>query len=706
MRDYNYSKIILSIFVFMSSLSYSKIDFPPKYKKQKPLIANVAPVIIATGNQIYCKQTYQKIVTDITITDPDDTSTEAVYIQISSGYKNGQDQLTLTGLHPTITSSWDITTGKLKLYSPTGIPVSYVDLIAAIKDIEYTNFSATPSGIREFSISVGQANFLPSNGHYYQFVSNLGISWSDAKIAAENSTYYGLQGYLATITASDEALLVGEQASGTGWIGGTDEEQEGVWKWVTGPEKGTVFWNGAEFGSTPNFAFWNNLEPNNSQGMEDFAHITAPGVGILGSWNDLGNAGENSGAYQPKGYIVEYGGMPNDPVLEISSSTTITILSEPQLNTDIQICEGDTWTINAQFPDGSLNWYSDLTSTDVLFTGNTFTTTVLTQNTTFYYDYGCQSRNAIEIKVIPIPTIISTNNPITICAGKTISLEAITSSGNVNWYTSPTSNSILASGNSIVIPDVSKNSTYYAEAVDSGCSNKNRIPVTVSVYELPNVSDEELSICEGRTVTLNAGISNMEYLWSTGETTQTIRVNEPTNYSVIVTSPAPENCSITKKINIVQTPKPTIREILVSESEITILTATAGDFEYSIDGINYQNSNTFRLEKGGIYKAFVKDKNNCGKDSKSFVIITYPKFFTPNNDGENDMWKVAGMENFPNAIIEIFDRYGKRVAYLSRRNQGWNGNYNGRALPATDYWFVSKIDDSIPEKKGHFSLLR
>jgi len=88
------------------------------------------------------------------------------------------------------------------------------------------------------------------------------------------------------------------------------------------------------------------------------------------------------------------------------------------------------------------------------------------------------------------------------------------------------------------------------------------------------------------------------------------------------------------------------------------------------------------------------------------VIITYPKFFTPNNDGENDLWRVAGMENFPNAIIEIFDRYGKRVAYLSRRNQGWNGTYNGRALPATDYWFVSKIDDSIPEKKGHFSLLR
>mgnify|MGYP003945843927 FL=1 len=144
-------------------------------------------------------------------------------------------------MHPTVTSSWDITTGKLKLYSLSGLPVSYVDFVAAIEDVEYTNFSATPSGTREFSISVGQANFLPSNGHYYQFVSNLGISWSDAKIAAANSTYYGLQGYLATITALDEALLVGEQASGTGWIGGADEEQEGVWKWVTGPEKGTIF---------------------------------------------------------------------------------------------------------------------------------------------------------------------------------------------------------------------------------------------------------------------------------------------------------------------------------------------------------------------------------------------------------------------------------------------------------------------------------
>ena len=53
---------------------------------EKNIFSNIAPVLTATGNQIYCPATYMKIVTDFNIVDPDDTGIDAVYIQISSGY--------------------------------------------------------------------------------------------------------------------------------------------------------------------------------------------------------------------------------------------------------------------------------------------------------------------------------------------------------------------------------------------------------------------------------------------------------------------------------------------------------------------------------------------------------------------------------------------------------------------------------------------
>lgn len=698
---------IITLLLFCHTIgTYANTFFSSSKSKSIYQTVNLAPTITAVGNQIYCVQTYIKIVTDVTISDPDDTAAEAIYIQISSGYAFGEDQLRLSGSHPSIITSWDATSGKLKLYSPSGAAITYTDFENAIKDVEFYNSSLSASGSREFSISIGEANYLPSTDHYYEFVSELGITWSNARSAAESRTYYGLQGYLATISDMDEAAFVGKQASGTGWIGGTDEATEGVWKWVTGPESGTVFWNGAENGSTPNFAFWNNFEPNDFGGYEDYAHITAPGVGILGSWNDLGDSGDSSGAYQPKGYIVEYGGMPGDPALQISASTTITIVSEPRLTSNVRTCTNTAATIEAEFSDGTLNWYPDLTSTNILFSGNSFTTPALTQNTTFYYDFGCQVRKPVDIEVIQIPTIISTNSPVNSCAGNTITLEATPSSGTINWYTDMSTQNIEATGKTLTVANANKSTIYYAEAIDKNCTSKMRIPITVTIYALPTISDEEITTCEGKSIPLNAGISNMKYLWSTGETTQIIRSKELNEYSVIVTTPEPENCSKTKKITIIQIAKPTIKDVVVNESNITIITTALGDFEYSLDGINYQNSNIFTVDAGGLYKAYVKDKNNCGKDSKSFVVISYPKFFTPNNDGENDFWSVIGMENFPSAIVEIYDRYGKPVASLSRRNLKWNGIYNGKPLPATDYWFVSKIDDSIPEKKGHFSLKR
>ncbi len=290
-------------------------------------IPDQPPLVVGSGDQVYCPGASMPVAQSITITDPDDTTTTAVYIQISGGYVNGEDLLTLTGSHPSITPSWDAVQGELTLQGPA----TYTEFEAAVLATEFSSSSASPSGTRQFSITVGEANYLPSTSHYYEFVSDPNISWTDAEIAASNRTYFGLQGYLATLTSQAEADFSGSQAQGVGWIGATDAAVEGDWRWVTGPEAGTQFWSGAAGGTELTFAFWNSGEPNDYpnngiDGEENYAHITDPSVtSSPGSWNDLPNVTATSGAYSAQGYVVEYGGMVGDPPLNITATTTLNV---------------------------------------------------------------------------------------------------------------------------------------------------------------------------------------------------------------------------------------------------------------------------------------------------------------------------------------------------------------------------------------------
>ena len=73
------------------------------------------------------------------------------------------------------------------------------------------------------------------NGHFYEIVSpSGGITWTDARVEAESSSYLGTPGHLVTVTSQAEWDFVhGTFQEGYTWIGLTDEEQEGVFKWVT-----------------------------------------------------------------------------------------------------------------------------------------------------------------------------------------------------------------------------------------------------------------------------------------------------------------------------------------------------------------------------------------------------------------------------------------------------------------------------------------
>jgi gliding motility-associated-like protein len=781
MGKHVFLNIILVLLFFSPQLNYA-ID-PPK--------------INATGNQTYCPGTSVNIVETVSIiSDPAEPTIDAVYIQISSGYLIGQDQLKLNNavLHPTIKANpFDPTTGILKLVSQTGSSIPYSDFEEAIKDVQFSNSSTSPSGIRTFSISLGsgQLSYLPRNKHFYEYVANPGITWANAKAAAALKNYYGLQGYLATLTAADEAQLAGAQAPGNGWIGGSDAETEGVWKWVTGPENGTVFWNGGANGSSPpnQFAFWNTGEPNNSNNNEHYAHVKAPSVpGIPGSWNDLQLNGDSTGNYQAKGYIVEYGGMLSGDIdnIEITASTTITIpriestapnstcvsgsvtlqaiasngnvdwyttktggtrlatgnsYTTPTIyattsyyvdatngncpnvprteiiagikpsptitsTTPASICDVGTATVAATASAGNVQWYDS--AGNFLVSGNSFTTPIISSTTTYFVDAsanGCTTpaRTAIIATVNRTPSVTSTT-PSSRCDTGTINLEATASAGNINWYDD--AGNFLVTGNTFTTPILDKSTTYYVAAINSLCTSV-KTSITATVYPIDK-TNEEVLLCQGETTTLDASIPGMNYLWSPGgETTQIIAISSIGEYSVKISSPTVASCDSQKNFTVTENAEPIISSISVNENSITIELANSESYyEYSIDNEYFQPSNQFSYIPSGKHTAFVRDNNGCNLVRKDFTIFTIAKYFTPNNDGFHDIWEIKEMEDYPNSTAQIFDRYGKLIINLNTNKHGWDGKFNSKFLPADDYWYRLKLDETKPEVTGHFTLKR
>ena len=139
-----------------------------------------------------------------------------------------------------------------------------------------------------------------------------------------------------------------------------------------------------------------------------------------------------------------------------------------------------------------------------------------------------------------------------------------------------------------------------------------------------------------------------------------------------------------------------------------VITGGFGIYEYSLDGIDWQSSPVFSGLENGSYTIYVRDIQGCDLlPSEPIQTITFPNYFTPNGDGYNDTWIIRLPINY-DAIISIYDRYGKLIKQISSIGTGWDGTYNGNSMPSTDYWFKIEYTENNTRKefKSHFSLKR
>ncbi|NJM79146.1 MAG: T9SS type B sorting domain-containing protein [Flavobacterium sp.] len=408
-------------------------------------------------------------------------------------------------------------------------------------------------------------------------------------------------------------------------------------------------------------------------------------------------------------------------------SVTIQNTPAPTGNTSQSFCSTANATLNEIVSNGTnIIWYDSANGNLVLPN-----TTTLVDGTTYYASQtvnGCESVARFIVTISLINTLNATDYSESLCDDLNNGFEIlnltnynsnlITSTGNTFSYY----NSLNGAENGIISDRITNannynltvgNSIIYVR-IDSPNTCHQVVELDLTLYSKPFLAiNDIMPICEGASITISAGNGFDTYFWSTGATTPSITVFQAGNYSVTVSEYHGNlTCSTSKNFTVVNSNIATISQIISSdwtdnENTITVLVNanSDGNYEYSIDGINYQDSPIFNGLGSGEYTVYVNDKNGCGEVKDEVYLLMYPKFFTPNGDGYNDFWKIKFSENEPNITIKIFDRYGKFIKQLSTNSEGWDGTYLGKEAFSTDYWFTVTRENG-KEYKGHFTLKR
>jgi gliding motility-associated-like protein len=352
----------------------------------------------------------------------------------------------------------------------------------------------------------------------------------------------------------------------------------------------------------------------------------------------------------------------------------------------------------------------------------------LTTNTVFgkvTNQFGCTAFATVNLQIANNP--IATQNPIIKCDSDANKDGFI--AFNLNLDASPQILSGLPSGlvveyylneNDAVLQNNPLSNNYnnttvneqiiYARIVNGpDCFGITPIKLKVIIFNPANFNDETVYLCDGNPKRIAVANGFSSYLWSNGALTSFTSITTAGNYTV--TASNPEGCVATKKFIAIASEVGTITSVEINdfsgnENSVLINYTGISDYEFSLDGVHYQNSPYFTNVQEGDYLVYIKDIYGCGMPTPTRIfVLDYPRFFTPNGDSYNDFWKIKNSAKYPNMLLYIFDRYGKLITQVNPKGNGWDGTYNGQPIPADDFWFNIILENNRIIK-GHFALLR
>lgn len=234
---------------------------------------------------------------------------------------------------------------------------------------------------------------------------------------------------------------------------------------------------------------------------------------------------------------------------------------------------------------------------------------------------------------------------------------------------------------------MSTSTAVYAKVTDAnGCFAIAKINLIV----LPPVKSailKDKTICIEEKTDLDAGHGFSEYTWSTGATTSSIKDVVVGTYWVKLKT---GNCITTQIVNVWPSPNPVISSIDIHNNTVTAnVSGGKPPYQYSLDGVVWQASNTFTGLARGEVNIFVKDFYNCIPVEVQVTVPNLINVITPNGDNINDQIDYSALAYKKNLIFIMYDRYGNKLHEAGKiRNFTWDGMAYGKRVPTGTYWYT------------------
>ncbi|MDT8411092.1 MAG: gliding motility-associated C-terminal domain-containing protein [Vicingaceae bacterium] len=330
------------------------------------------------------------------------------------------------------------------------------------------------------------------------------------------------------------------------------------------------------------------------------------------------------------------------------------------------------------------------------------------------------------ITVNPLPTVVASNDT-AICNGSSATISALGAS-SYSW------NNGLGAGQSYTVSPTTT-TTYVVTGIDvNGCQNTDNVIITVN--PLPTiVASNDTTICNGSSATISASGAST-YSWDNGlGAGQLHTVNPTTTTTYAVTGTDANGCQNTDNIivTVVSCGVPTANlsanntAICINDCvDFTDLsTNTPTSWLWSFEGVSpatstLQHPQGICYDSTGTFDVTLIVSNAFGFDTitmNNYIVVdsclevpvsfTIPNVFSPNNDGNNDVFFIEST-GVTNLDMQIYNRWGMLIFETSDIKATWDGRTNsGDICPEGTYFYIIKITtDKTETFKGTLTLLR